>query len=224
MLQLHKPEDNRDARCWIHIPKLIKQQLLKIRKSFTAGALMFDGSVNSDGTIGFSSVSKKFRDSISEILLEDGIKLSVSKKPNKSKRFIKCEMWSFTSSYELNLDQLKKLSFYFDKETLKHKIINFYLGKFRMYTLDDLKALFPKIRSRMHPADLLNILNTENMKKFDIYQLIETTHLSRKTLLTYIRILETANLLESEMHKHKRIYSLNNLSTNFTLLNSIKSE
>ena len=204
-----------DKRYTVNEPELIKQQSLEIRKYFASGALMFDGSVNCDGTVGFSSVSKKFRDSISEILLKDGIKISVTKKPSSNK-------WSFVSSRELNLHQLRKLSFYFEKNILKRKILDFYSGDLKISSTDDFRVLFPKIRNKIRPADLFSIITM--MDKFDVYQIIKITNLSRKLLLTYLRILEKANLVTSNIYKRKRIYSLNNWLTNHSLSNSLKSE
>lgn len=214
-----------DKRYTVDEPKLIKKQSLKIRKSFAAGALMFDGSVNSDGGVSFSSVSKKFRDSVSDILLEDGIKLSVQKKPVKFKkhtRFGKTDVWRFCSSHELSLNQLKKLSLYFDEGTFKRKILDFYLSEFKISRINDLRLLFPKIRNKLHPADLVNIII--NLERFDVYRLIRQTNSSRATILRYLRILEAADLIKSEIREGKRIYALNNCSTNFVLLKSIRSE
>jgi transcriptional regulator with XRE-family HTH domain len=202
-----------DKRYIVDEPKLIKEQSLKIRKAFAAGALMFDGSVNLDGSVRFSSISKGFRDSVAEILLKDGIKLSISKKPDNSKRFGKYGEWYFCSSRKLNQEQLKKLSFYFDKNTLKRKVIDFYLGVYKISNAEDLRILFPKIRSNVDPTSLFNIINRKR-KGWDIYQLMNETNLSRRNLLVYLRILEVAGFLISIREGRKKIYVPTNISTN----------
>lgn len=211
-----------DKRYTVGEPELIKSQPLKIRKAFATGALMFDGSVNSDCTVSFSSVSKRFRDSVSEILLEDGINLSIPKKPNKSKRFGSSDIWYFYTYRKIDVVQLKKLASYFERESMKRNVIDFYLGEFKISNISHFRFLFPKLRSKLQPDDLVNII--VKLENFDVYQLIGQTNLSRQILLRYLRILERANLIKSEIRKGKRIYSPNSWLTNDALLNSTKSK
>jgi len=193
-------------------PSLIKQQTLDIRRAFASGALMFDGSVNLDGTVSFSVASKSFRDSVVEILKKDGLVLSISKKPNKNN-------WSFCTSRKLSLSHLNKIKLYFCLRTKKRQIIEFYLGNLKP-DLNDLEKLFPKIKSEITPPKLLKFLN----KAQNIYDLMISTRLSRQTLLRYLRVLEQSELINSQLEKGKRIYLANSCSTNSELLNLTKSE
>jgi len=195
-----------DKRYTVNEPMLIKIQPLKIRKAFAAGALMFDGSVNLDGTVSFSSTSKKFRDSILEILLKDGIKVSISKQPHS--KFSGSDKWSFISSQKLDKSQLIKLSFYFEENTLKRKIIDFYLKQYKLESINTLRTLFPKVKGNFHPIDLLHLIENMKEKEFDIYGLMEQTNLSRPTLLRYLRILEIAGFIASSRKNKRKIYTL----------------
>jgi transcriptional regulator with XRE-family HTH domain/DNA-binding transcriptional ArsR family regulator len=179
-------------------PSLIKKQNFEIRKAFANGALTFDGSANADGTIGFGVVSKEFRDDVAEILQKDGIILCKPKIPDKNK-------WYFCTSRKLDISQLNKLAKYFDRGIKKRRIIEFYLGNVDI-NLNELKELFPKIKNEINPSNLLNFLD----KTHDVYELMKDTNLSRQTLLRYLRILEQAKLIKSQLIKQKRFYSPNN--------------
>jgi len=59
----------------VEIPKEILNKGKKYKLSFVSAALMFDGSIKLDGTIEFTTVSKKLRDQMVSILNENNIKV-----------------------------------------------------------------------------------------------------------------------------------------------------
>jgi transcriptional regulator with XRE-family HTH domain/predicted transcriptional regulator len=195
-------------------PNIIKKQSLEIRKAFASGALMFDGSVNFDSTVSFNSASKKFRDSIAEILSKDGITVFAPSKPNKKFH------WNIYTSLKFDKSQLKKLVYYFEKDSYKWKILDAYINNFSNIPISELDKLFLKnTKIRL----ILNLLGTRKFSCFDVYDIVKITNIPRTTLLKYLSMLEIAKILTSIRKDGRKVYIPTNKLVNFSGSNNSKS-
>lgn len=194
-------------------PITIKNSDFKIRKSFALGAMMFDGFVRFDGSVGFSVTSKKFRDDVADVFQKDKIKISVHKKSIIRKN--RAKKWEFTI-----LKPTKKILKYFEHDTKKARILNLYLYKTKIDNYSEFHSLFSHNK-------ILNSINFfevfKQLKTFSVYDIIKITKLSRRAANKYLNLFRTTGVLNSKIIQSKRIYWPNSESTNFSGSYSIKS-
>jgi len=184
-------------------PELIKNSSLNIRKNFAKGALMFDSGVNTDMSITFSVMSKKFRDSITDIIQNDA-NVAKSKSANKE------GMWTLIISIARNRDNNKLLD-YFERGTVKWKRLNGFLNGFEqsVENIEDAKLLldnsYPKLRNNNFSEILDAVVNR---KEFSLYDLLGELEISRPCLQKRMNILIRANILKTERGR-RVIYNFN---------------
>ena len=179
-------------------PILIKNSDFRIRKAFASGVIMFDGGVESAGTIGLTSMSKQLINDIFDILLLDGI--DVNKRYNLKKK-----SWSIESKTSRNKEHLTKWLDYFEKGTWKYRRLKFFLDR-EKYNIDELNELFPKHhRSKISLREIYNIIKSLNSTK--IQEIINEINkkdlkIAKTTIYKYLYLLERSSLIYKEMEKH----------------------
>lgn len=184
-------------------PQIIKNCSLNIRKNFAKGALMFDGSVNTDFSANFFSVSKAFIDSMADILKKE-LDITVSQNHNKDK------MWSIIIS--LVSPKNRNLLNYFEQGTIKWKRLNGFINGFDkpVKNLEEAKFLldnsYPKLRGEKF-SEILDMIIAK--KEFDVYDLLENINIDRTVLLKRLKLLIHGNILTKKMVNRRYIYFVN---------------
>lgn len=151
-------------------PKIIKKSGLAIRKEFAKGVLMFDGCVNINKKILFSSKSAILANSISGIWKRDGIKFG--KSINKRHEY---------SLFTITENKKEKLLKYFEADTQKWKLLNWLSGD-----LNHTPIL--KYDSALSLKKTLEILR--RIKRCDAIFLKNYFKCSHTTIRSYLKILK----------------------------------
>jgi hypothetical protein len=182
-----------DKTSKIFIPNSIFLLDRKFKLAFISGALMFDGSVKLDGTLEFSTISKKFRDQIINILKNENIHIY------KFQR--RCTKWSSTMKYGFS-----SRSFAFFREILEGpKSKRLELIKYGMkLSFEDLLKLFPERKHSKIPflREIYFELKKEFPKSLEfkgIKNRIEKKYnikIHRNALSIYLNILVKSNLIK----------------------------
>ena len=91
-------------------PEIIKNSRQDFRRAFALGVMTFEGSVNIDGRVKMSVKSKDFRDSVSDIMKRDGLKVSDG---------FSCGKYTLSSNRAITKEDRAKWSKYFEEGTTK---------------------------------------------------------------------------------------------------------
>jgi hypothetical protein len=189
----------------VRAPEIIQTASQDIQRAFAMGALMFDGSVNYDGTISFTVASKDFRDDVTEIILRDKIPLTLSENYN-----IKGH-WSFVSSRSLSEFSRRKLLWYFEERTIKWVRLKEFLDgfNFKVYSLYEAKRLLSNRFYHFKNPTIVELFTYfDKHEEFDVYDLMKKFNSKRKSINDRLAILESAKVVNS-MCRKRRIYNFN---------------
>jgi len=182
-------------------PKIIRKCSLIIRKNFAKGAFMFDSGVNTDFTVSFYSASKKFRDSLAEII-ENDLEIIASKSENKHK------LWSIVINVNPKNQRILK---YFERGTSKWQKLNEFINgfNFSVKNLEEVKIILDNVYPKLRHNTFSEILDTiKNENKFSLYEVLSELNISRPSLQRRIRILIHANILTKKKER-RNIYNFN---------------
>lgn len=177
---------------------------------------MFEAGVNTDFTVTFYSASKKFRDSIAEIIKND-FRITKSKFANKH------GLWSIMISLA-NPKNHKTLN-YFEVKTVKWKRLDGFINGFNysVKNLNEAKTIldisYPKLRNCTF-SDILDCIAKRN--EFDTYEIMKELQISRANLQKRLDLLVRCNILMKKRSRRNK-YSINPDTNKWRVLN-IKSE
>lgn len=164
-------------------PEIIKKSSQHFRRAFALGALIFEGCVNIDGRVKLSVKSKNFRDSILEIINNDGLKVIDG---------LSCKKYTLESKRALTSEERKRWSKYFEEGTTKWK---------KLIGIGNLKLVYEN-------QILTKILNKiSDVKIFDARWLYdeltkEKTKMHFESFRAYLDLLIRHNFIK----KRKRIF------------------
>lgn len=91
-------------------PEIIKKSGQNFRRAFALGAMTFEGSVEVSGRASMKVKSKDFRDSVSDIMKKDGLKVSDG---------FSCGKYTLSSNRAITKEDREKWSKYFEEGTTK---------------------------------------------------------------------------------------------------------
>lgn len=157
-------------------PEIIRTSELPIRKAFAKGVLMFDGCVNKNSKILFSTVSSKLFESIREIWKNDQIKFG----NYLSNRRGRTEFCLFT----VQNNKLGKLLAYFENGTQKEKLLRWLNGN-----LNSKPIIVPRHNSLISTQNILEVLR--KIKKCDSEFIKKQFNCTHTTARIYMKILKT---------------------------------
>lgn len=176
----------------VKIPKEINKNR-EFQRAFISSALMFDGSVKLDGTIEFSTTSKKLFDKMVNILREDGVNVKTYKR-----RFTR---WSNNFKY---IFYSKSFSYFLNiLEGPKKKKLEIIRGN-RTASIEELSSLFPvraqtkvPILRELHEKLDNSYPNSLSFKELKYY--IENKYkikLHRNTISLYLNLLVKCKIIK----------------------------
>lgn len=195
----------------VEMPKIIKGNYMW-EKSFVAGAMTFESSVNMNKSIVFSVTSKKFRDDIASILNKNRINIKISeqiKLGNRKKQYI------LRTSEILTSRELEKwLDYYIEGSEKWFKVLEFSNGFFgKIKNINNAKMAFKSTYSKGRNIQIYNLIDIiKNLKQTDINYLYKKLNIGKTTIMKYLTILNDCKIIG-----RKKIISkldLNNLSSN----------
>ncbi|MBI2449182.1 hypothetical protein HYV49_02710 [Candidatus Pacearchaeota archaeon] len=164
------------------IPNIIKNADMLIKKAFICGVLSFDGMVRTNKVIGLNIGSKKLRDDVFTLLIEDGVNIKKSNKADST------GMWRLYSS-GFDKEQYKKwLSYFVEKSNKWFKIYEFIYGYSNKVTTLEQASTILKERFRI-----------QNSSKVDINLILEIfMHYKTLTIKQILFRLNSKNIIISE--------------------------
>ncbi len=176
----------------VTIPKLVLQLPRKYQLSFVSSAIMYDGTVKLDGTVEFTTISKKFRNEMVSILRKEKIHIYAFEK-----RF---DRWSTNLRYGFS-----SRSFDFFMNLLegpkRRKLELIRIGA--KLSLEELLKLFPEQEHSKLPfirilyeeiRPCVKPINFQNLKA--IIESKYKTPFHRNTLIAYLNILVKSELIK----------------------------
>ena len=195
------------------IPNIIKNSDFEIRKACVLGVMAFDGIVRTNKEIGLNIGSKKLRDDVFKILVEEGINLNKSNKPDST------GMWKLYSSGKFDKEQYKKWRTYFIKDSNKWFKINEFINGFskKITSIDEafiiLKKCFkPQSASKIDLASIFKIFVSDDSlttKQILFYLNRRSIKISEETLWLYLNILREMNIIRKERNGNTNLYFFN---------------
>ncbi|MFH0929259.1 MAG: hypothetical protein V1818_02795 [Candidatus Aenigmatarchaeota archaeon] len=177
----------------VRIPEEIMKGGNKYKISFVSSALIFDGSVKLDGTIEFTSISKKLRDQMVYILKENKLRVKLFKR--KFERWSKRWKYGFYSKsfgfFLKNLEGPKKTKLEIirgNRKTDIEELIKLFPVRANAKA-PILKELYSKLRGS-YPENLnFRELKTYIEKKYNV-------KMHRNTILLYLHILVKSGIMK----------------------------
>jgi len=195
----------------VSMPKMIKNSTEELQRYFAMGVLTFDGCVDLSGYIELNVTSKQLRNDVANIMRKDGIKVKISKEKDKLGR------WTLATPIIKNDVKFLK---YFANDTIHWKKAN---GFIKGFDEEDVIDLFKGTST--NKIKLREVLScTKKLKIFDLESLRKTLKVNKRTVRSYIRILEKAKIIKTIRFGMKvtSYVNLNNLDDTTTLTLSKK--
>lgn len=165
----------------VSMPSVIQKSNLNMRRNFALGVLTFDGCVDIHGYVRMGLMNEKLRDSVVEVMKEDGIDV----------KFSRYKRGEFVMRVFIKENDPRILN-YFDGNSIKYILAKFFIDG---SNAENIMELFNgNVNSKINLRDVLEI--SRKLRVYTISTLRKCLELSHRTMRAYLRILEKAGYLE----------------------------
>ncbi|MFH1376620.1 MAG: hypothetical protein ABIH25_03200 [Candidatus Woesearchaeota archaeon] len=183
-----------------------------LERAFVVGSMTFESSVNINKSIGFSVVSKKFRDDLRNILVNNGMKVKSLTLKKGGNRKLQYGLWT---SDNMNPKELETwLDYYIIGSEKWFKILELSNGFFgRINKLKDAKRSFNLTYFKGRKVNIIGLISIiKKLKQVDINYLYKKLGVGKTTIMKYLNILNDSKIIKRNKNLSK--LNINNLSKN----------